>query len=104
GAHDGLEFLRIHGGSLWSGKRDGGNGVRALEAQVTGAGLNSTSALCNFQCSAQVFLRPLATSSIRWNISQPTSAMVFSPVAIVPALTSIRSCQRRGGGGRGAGA
>jgi hypothetical protein len=34
-------------------------------SQVTGAGLNSTRALCSFQCSAQVFLRPLATSSIR---------------------------------------
>ena len=33
--------------------------------QVMGAGLNSTSALCSFQCSAQVFFRPLATSSIR---------------------------------------
>ena len=35
-----------------------------LVAQVTGAGLNNTSALCSFQCSAQVFLLPLATSSI----------------------------------------
>ena len=38
--------------------------LRAGRPQVTGAGLNSTSALCSFQCSAQVFLRPEATSSI----------------------------------------
>lgn len=62
--------------------------------QVTGAGLNSVSALCSFQCSAQVFL-PLATSSMSRNSSQPTSSMLASPVAIVPAFTSIRSCQRR---------
>ena len=47
--------------------------------QVTGAGLNSTSALCSFQCSAQVFLRPLATSSISRNSSQPTSSIVAVP-------------------------
>ena len=63
--------------------------------QVTGAGLNKTSELCSFQCSAQVFLRPLATSSMRWNISQPTSSMVLLPSAMVPALMSIKSCQRR---------
>jgi hypothetical protein len=36
----------------------------AAEVQVTGAGLKRTSALCNFHCSAQVFFRPLATSSM----------------------------------------
>jgi hypothetical protein len=64
-------------------------------AQVTGAGLNTTGALCSLQCSAQVFLRPLATSSIKRKSSQPTSSMEADPSAIVPALTSIRSCQRR---------
>jgi hypothetical protein len=34
-----------------------------LRDHVTGAGLNNTSALCSRQCSAQVFWRPLATSS-----------------------------------------
>jgi hypothetical protein len=33
--------------------------------------LNSTSALCSFQCSAQVFLRPLATSSISGTAPSP---------------------------------
>ena len=60
---------------------------------VTGPGLNSASELVSFQCSAQVS-RPLATSSMRRNISQPTSSIVASPVAILPASTSIRSCQR----------
>ena len=41
------------------------------------------------------FLRPLATSSMRWNISQPTSAMVLLPSAMVPALMSIKSCHCR---------
>ena len=38
--------------------------------------INSTSALCSFHCLAHVFLRPLATSSINRNSSQPTSSMV----------------------------
>ena len=54
--------------------------------QVTGAGLNSTSALCSFQCSAQVFLRPLATSSIRRNSSQPTSSMRRLAVGNAPGV------------------
>ena len=45
------------------GVHDSSEAVQSV--QVTGAGLNNTRALCSFQCSAQVFLRPLATSSIR---------------------------------------
>jgi hypothetical protein len=63
--------------------------------QVTGAGLKSTSALCSFQCSAQVFWRPLADVEHQRNSSQPTSSIVALPSAMRPALTSIRSCQRR---------
>ncbi len=65
-----------------SGRSPARRGIerRRAAAQVTGAGLNSTSALCSFQCSAQVFLRPLATSSIRRNSSQPTSSIVADAV------------------------
>src|SRR6266542_6240529 len=45
--------------------------AEAGPSQVTGAGLKRTSALCSFHCSAQVFLRPLATSSMSRNSSQP---------------------------------
>ena len=41
----------------------------------------------------EVFFFPLATSRIKWNNFQPTSSMVSSPVAIVPALISIKSNQ-----------
>ncbi len=41
-------------------------GCGAVEtAQVTGPGLKGASALCRPQCSAQVFLRPLATSRMK---------------------------------------
>ena len=53
-----------------------------LGAYVTGAGLNRAKSLCRPQWSAQVCLRPLATSRRRWKISQPTSSMVAWPVAI----------------------
>lgn len=38
-------------------------------------------------------LRPLATSKIVLKISQPTSSILASPVAIRPALISIKSAQ-----------
>ncbi|CAK8744217.1 hypothetical protein SODG_007313 [Sodalis praecaptivus] len=65
-----------------------------LSRQVTGAGLNTDSALWMPHWSDQVFFRPLAISKIKWNSCQPTSSMVASPVAIVPALMSIKSYQR----------
>ena len=43
---------------------------------VTGPGLKGDSAFANRQCSAHVFLRPLATSRIKRNSSQPTSSIV----------------------------
>src|SRR5882672_5474432 len=68
---------------------------RSICNYVTGAGLNNTNELYSFQCSAQVLRRPLATSSINRKSSIPTSSIVAVPSAIVPALRSIRSCQRR---------
>src|SRR2546423_1275480 len=63
--------------------------------QVTGAGLNRVSALNRPQRSDQGFIRPLATSRISRNKSQPASSIDISPVAIRPASKSIRSFQRR---------
>ena len=59
------------------------------------AGLKSASELLSFHRSVQVLRRPLATSSITWKRSQPVCSTVASPVAMRPASTSIRSCQRR---------
>jgi len=67
----------------------------AVRHHVTGAGLNSVSALRNRHFSLHVRRRPLATSSIMRNSSQPVSAIVTLPLAMRPASKSIRSCQRR---------
>src|SRR5271156_3558264 len=62
-----------------------------LFSYVMGAGLNKANSLCRPQWSAHVCLRPLATSRIMWKISSPTCSIVASPVAMRPALISIRS-------------
>ena len=47
------------------------------------------------QRSAQVRCAAGHRRACRWNSSQPISSMLASPVAMRPASTSIRSCQRR---------
>src|SRR5690606_2102043 len=67
-----LELTHADLGPCRSARMPTGRQTRIeVVVQVTGAGLNSTSALASFQCSAQV-LRPLATSSMRWKSCQPT--------------------------------
>src|SRR5437899_11070439 len=66
----GCKYVLQTRGITWS---DASRLLKPGSPQVTGAGLKSTNALYNFQCSAHVFFRPLATSSISRNSSQPTS-------------------------------
>jgi hypothetical protein len=61
---------------------------------VTGAGLNKASELCSCHFSVHVRRRPLATSSMVWNSSQPTSSIVALPVTPCRALTPTTLANR----------